>query len=104
VGTTPNIVKEVYNIVTAVEPLPPGNCVALRTLQEDWHDRANMAIALIYLGCCDDILPLINNVNDPVVIWDAFCNRLNNATGRLGQTQVLRKITASQPPSEETVT
>jgi len=44
------IVKKDYNIVTWVKPLSLGNGVALRALQEDWHDRANKAIGLIHLG------------------------------------------------------
>jgi hypothetical protein len=43
------ITKKAYNIVTGVEPLPPGNGIALRALHEHCHDRANKAIALIHL-------------------------------------------------------
>jgi len=32
------IAKKAYNIVTRVELLPVGNGVALRLLQESWHD------------------------------------------------------------------
>jgi len=66
------IAKEAYNIITGVKLRPPGNGITLRTLSEDCHDRANKAIALIPLGCCDELLPLIDNINDPVEMWEAF--------------------------------
>jgi len=47
------IAKRAYNIVSSAELLPVGNGVALRPLQETWHDRANKALAQIHLGCCD---------------------------------------------------
>jgi hypothetical protein len=60
------IAKKAYNIVTGVELLPSGKGVALRGLQEDWHDRANKAIALKQLRCCHELLPLIHDIDDPV--------------------------------------
>jgi hypothetical protein len=93
-----------YNIVTGVEPLPPGNSVALRYLQEDWHDRANKAIALIYLGCCDELLPLIDDIDDPVVMWEALMDQLDNASKNLGYTKVPRMFSPSRPLPDERVT
>jgi len=98
------IAKKAYDIVTGVELLPVGNGVALRPLQEIWHDRANKAIALIHLGCCDELLPLIDDIDDPVEMWEALRDRLDNASTKLGRTQVLRKFTASRPSPDETVT
>jgi len=62
------ITKKAYNIVPGIEPPPPGNGAALHALQEDGRDRADKAIALIHLGCWDKLLPLINNIDDPVEI------------------------------------
>ena len=98
------IAKKAYNIVTGVDLLPVGNGVALRLLQESWHDRANKALAQIHLGCCDELLPLIDIINDPVEMWEALRDRLDNASTKLGRTQVLRKFTASRPLADETVT
>jgi len=98
------IAKKAYNIVTGVEPLPPGNGVTLRALQEEWHDRANQAIVLIYHRCCDELLPLINNIDDPVELWEALRDRLYNASTKLGRTQVKRKFTGSQPSPDKMVT
>ena len=89
------IAKKAYNIVTGVEPLPPGNGVALHALQEEWHDRANNSIALIHLGCCNELLPLINDNDDPVEMWEALRDRPDNASTKLGCTQVQRKFTTS---------
>jgi hypothetical protein len=98
------IAKKAYNIVTGVELLPVGNGVALRILQESWHDRANKALAQIHLGCCDELLPLIDDIDDPVEMWEALRDRLDNASTKVGRTQVLRKFTASRPMPDETVT
>jgi len=73
------IAKKAYNIVTAVEPLPPSNHIALHALQEDWHEIANKVIALIHLGCCDELLPLIDDFDDRVEMWEALRDRLDNA-------------------------
>jgi len=97
------IAKKAYNIVTGVKHLPPGNGVALHALQEDWHDRANKALALIHLRCCDELLPLINDIDDSVEMWEALRDRLGNASTKLGRTQVLRRFTASRPSQDETV-
>jgi hypothetical protein len=70
---------KVYNIVTSVELLPVGNGVALRLLQERWHDRANKALAQIHLGWCDELLPLIDDINNPMEMWEALWDRLDNA-------------------------
>jgi len=72
------ITKKAYDIVTGVELLPVCNSVALRPLQAIWHDRANKAIALIHLGCCDALLPLIDNIDDPMEIMEALRDQLDN--------------------------
>ena len=96
--------KKAYTIVTAVKPLPPCNRIALRALQDDWHDIANEVIALIHLGCCDELLPHTNDFDNPVEMWKALRDRLDNASTKLGRTQVLWKFTASRPSPDETVT
>jgi len=63
------IAKKAYSIVTGVELLPVGKGVALRLLQESWHDRADKALAQIHLGCCDELLPLIDDIDDPMEMW-----------------------------------
>jgi len=73
------IANTAYNIITAAELLPPGNGVALRALQENWHDRANMGIALVIHGCWDELLPLIDNIDDPVEMWEALWDWLDNS-------------------------
>jgi hypothetical protein len=98
------IAKKAYNIVTGVEPLPPGNSVPQCALQDDWHDRANKGIALIHVRCCDELFPLIDDVDDHVEMWEALWDRLDNASMKLGHTQVLRKFTASCPSPDKTVT
>jgi len=66
------VAKKAYNIVTGVELLPVGNGVTLHLLQESWHDRANKALPQINLGCCDELLPLIDDIDDPVEMWEAL--------------------------------
>jgi len=66
------IAKKAYNIVTSVKLLPPGNGVSLVIQQDDWHHLANTAITLIRLGCCNHLLPLIDDIDDPVEIWEAL--------------------------------
>jgi hypothetical protein len=97
------ITKKAYNITTSVEPLHSGNGVTLDALQEYWHDRANDTTALIYLGWCDELLPLIDDIGDPVDMWEALRGQLDNASRKLGRTKVLRKITTSRPSPDETV-
>jgi len=60
------ITTKSYNIVTSVEVIPVGNCVTLCPLHANWHNRANMVIGLIHLGCCDELLPIIDDINNPV--------------------------------------
>jgi len=60
------IANKAYDIVTSVELLLVGNGVTPRRLQASWHDRADMAVAQIHLGCCDELLPLIDDIDDPV--------------------------------------
>lgn len=60
------IAKKANNIVTGMELHPVSNCITVLPLQENLHDWANEAIAPIHLRCCDELLPLIENVNDPM--------------------------------------
>ena len=98
------IAKTAENIVTGVEPLHPGHSVALHALQVDCHDRASKAIALSYLGCCDELLPLIDNIDAHVEMCEALRDQLDNASTNLGGTQELPHLTASRPSPDETVT
>jgi len=98
------ITKNPYNIVTGVELLPVGNGVALYLQQDSWHDGANKALAQIYLRHCDELLPLIYNINNSVEMWEALRDRFDNASTKLGRTQVLPKFTASPPSQDEIVT
>ena len=63
-----------FNIVTGDKLLPEGNGPAARTLQKEWHQRANDAIAQNHLGCTDDLLPWINDLDDPVEIRETRQN------------------------------
>jgi len=96
--------RKAYNIVISVEPLSPSNGVALHTQQEDWQHRAKNVIALIYVGCCDELLPLIDDINIPMEMWKPLRDRLDNASMNVVRTQVLRKFTASRPLPDDTVT
>jgi hypothetical protein len=96
--------KKAYKIVTSVKLLPVGNGIALRPLQDSWHDHANKSLAQIHLRCCDELLPLIDDIDDPVEIWKALRDRLDNASMNIIRTQVPRKFTASRPSPDETVT
>jgi hypothetical protein len=98
------IAKKAYDVIPGVELLPVGNGVALRPQQESRHDQAYKALAQIHLGCCDELLPLIDDIDDPVEMWEALTNRLDNASTKLGRTQVLQKFTASRLSQDETVT
>lgn len=96
--------EKAYNIVTCVKPLPPGNCVALHTLQDYCHDRANKKVALIHLTCFDELLPLIDNIDHPVKMWEELSVQFDNATTTLGHSKALRKFTAARPLNDETLT
>jgi len=98
------IAKKAYTIVTRVELLPLGDSVALPAVQEDWHDQANKAMALLHLGCCDEHCSLIDDINNLVEMWEDLKDHLDKASTKLGHTQVLRKFTASRPSPDETVT
>jgi len=98
------IAKKAYNIITGVKLLPVGHSVALHLLQESWHDRADKAPAQIHLGCHDELLPLIDDIDDSVQMWETLRNRLDNTSTKLSRTQVLRKFTAARPSPDETVT
>jgi len=98
------IAKKAYDIVTGVELLLVGNGVALHPLQDSWHDQANKALAQIHLGCCDELLPLNDDIDDPVEMWKARRDLIDNASMKLGRTQVLWKFTTSRPSPDKTVT
>ena len=98
------IAKKEYDIVTGIEPLPVGQGVALRPQQQNWHERANDAMALIYTGCSDDLLPWIDDIDDPVEMWETLQSRLDNAASQVGRTQILCKFTAARLSSDEKIT
>jgi len=98
------IAKKAYNIFTCVEHLPVGNGVALCPLKERWNGQANQALAQIHLGCCDELLPRIDDIDHPVGMGAALRDWLENASMKLGGTQVLRKVTTSRLSLNEIVT
>ena len=51
------VAMRAYNSVPGDKLLPEGNGSAASTLQKEWDQRANDAIAQIHLGCTDDLLP-----------------------------------------------
>jgi len=93
-----------YNIVTGDELFPEGNGSAARTLLKEWHQRTNDAIALIYLGCTDDLLPWIDDIDDPVEMWQTLQGRLDNTTNQVGRTQIVCKFHALRPSQDEKIT
>jgi hypothetical protein len=46
----------------------------------------------------------VDDIDDPVEKWEVLRNSLENASTKLGRTQVLRKFTACRPSPDETVT
>jgi hypothetical protein len=92
------------NIVAGVELLPVGKGVALLLLQVSWHDPANKALAQIHHGCCGELLSLIDDMDDPVEMWEVHRDQPDNAATNLGHTQVLQTFTASRPSPDEPVT
>jgi len=96
--------KKAYNIVTSVDLLPVGNGLTLCLLQKSWHDRVNKVLGHIPLGCCNELLPLIDDINDPMEMWEALRNRLDNSSTKLSRTQVVRKFTSSRPSPDAMVT
>jgi hypothetical protein len=98
------ITKKAYNIVTGIVLLPLGHGVALHPLQQNWHEKANEAMALIYTGCSDDLLPIIDDVDDPVEMWESLQNRFDNAATLVGRTRILRNFAASWPLTDEMIT
>jgi hypothetical protein len=93
-----------YNIVTGDELFPEGNGSAARTLQKEWHQKADDSIALIHLGCTDDLLPWIDDIDDPVEMWQTLQGRLDNTTNQVGRTQIIRKFHALCPSKDEKIT
>jgi hypothetical protein len=65
------IVMKSYNPITGVEPLSLCNGVTLHAPNEEWQDRPNTVIALIDRGCCEELLPLIEDIDDPVAMREA---------------------------------
>jgi hypothetical protein len=88
------IAKITYNIVTRVEPFPPCEGVALRALQEDWYDRANQPISLLNPGCCNELCPLLDDMDNSAEMWEALWNQLDNASMKPGCSLVLLKFTS----------
>ena len=87
------VAMRAYNIVTGEELLPEGNRSAARTLQMEWHQKANDAIALIHLGCTDNLpFPWIDDINDPVEMWQTLQGWLDSTTNQVGRTQIVRKF------------
>jgi hypothetical protein len=76
----------VYGIITSVDLFPACLGLVLQPLQNDWHQRANKAIVLIHLRCCcNDLLAYIDDIDDPVEMWKALRDRLDNASTKLGR-------------------
>jgi len=98
------ITKKAYHITPGAQLLPLGNGAALRTLQEHWHDQAIQEIALIHIGCSNQLHPLIDDIDNPVEMWEELRDRLDNASTKLGCTQAMWKSTASPSSPDETVT
>jgi hypothetical protein len=98
------VAMRVYNIVNGGELFPEGNGSAARTLQKEWHQKANEAIALIHLGCTDDLLPWIDDIDDPVEMWQMLQGRLYNTTNQVIRTQIVRKFHALRPSNDEKIT
>jgi hypothetical protein len=67
----------------------------------DCHQRANDGIAQIHLGCTDDLLPWIDDIDDPVEMWQTLPNRLDSTTNQVGQTQIVHKFHALRPSKDE---
>jgi hypothetical protein len=90
--------------MTGVKLLPIFNGVALHPRQEIWHDQANNPLARIHLGCCDELLPLIVDIDDSLEMWEAIRDGHFKATKILSGTRILQKFTASWPSPDEMVT
>jgi len=73
------ITKKAYIIVTGVELLPVGDGVTIYPLHASWHSTANKALAKIHLGCCNKLLSLIDDVDDPVEMWKQLRDQPDNA-------------------------
>ena len=73
-----------YSIVTGDELFPEGNGSAACTRQKEWHQRVNDAIVQIHLGCTDDLLPWIDDIDNPVEMWQSLESRLDKTTNQVG--------------------
>jgi len=98
------ISNKAYIILTGVKLLPFGHSIVLYPLQDTWHDTANKAIALIHIGCCDKLLPLIDDISDPVEMWKVLRDWFDNTSTNLSQTNVLWKFTTCRPSQDRMVT
>jgi len=98
------IPKKAYNIITGVQLLCVGNGVALHLRQDSRHDRANHAQPKIHLGCCKELSPHIDDIDDSVDMWEAHRYRPDNASTKLSRNKILRKFTASQLLPDKTIT
>jgi len=93
-----------YSIVTGENLLPNGTGSAARTLQMEWHWNANDAISQIDLCFTDHLLPLINNIDNPVEMWQTLQGGLGNMTNQVGQTQISRKFHAPRQSKDRKIT
>ena len=98
------VAMRAYDIVTGDELLPEGNGSAARTLQKEWHRRANDAIAQIHLGCTDDLRPWIDDIDDRVEMWQTLQNRVDNTTNQVSGTEIVREFHALRPSKDEKTT
>jgi hypothetical protein len=93
-----------YNIVSGYELLPKGIGSAAHTLQMEWHQRANDAIALIHFGFTDNLLPCIDDIDNPGEIWQTLQCRLDIMTNQVSQAEIVRKLHALRQSKEEKIT
>jgi len=98
------VAMRAYDIVTGDELLPEGNGSAARTLQKEWHRRANDAIAQIHLGCTDDLRPWIDDIDDRVEMWQTLQNWVDNTTYQVSGTEIVREFRALRPSKDEKTT
>jgi hypothetical protein len=98
------VAMRAYNIVTGDELLPEGNRSVACTLHKEWHQKANDAIAQIHLGCTDDLLPWIDDIDDPVGMWQTLQQRLDITTNQVSRTEIIRKFHSLRPLKDEKTT
>jgi hypothetical protein len=93
----------VYSIFKGDQLPPKGNTSSAGTLQKEWHEWSHDAIALIHIGCTDDLLPWINDINDPVEMWQMLQSRLDNTTNQVGRTQIVHKLYSLRSLTDEKI-